>query len=265
MTNAVEALYNWLFINGDNFGTLTEYHESFANRRKVLDGSGIFLANEDLRDKYMREMDNRDGEEGEVYRKLEAWKLADDTADGERDIIAGMERLDEVMAAHIFVKQLGKRYYQFRVEQQNGYNNGVCICPTSVLEIGRRMELWKPTYIPPTPTLKSITVAGETHTLANGKWEITCFKCERKGHGVNECEHTKKEDGSDLNSDEEIKRRFDEINKKKEERMNRQNSSNEEGGEQHVMMGEQHMMMQSMLLALEEDKHDGYIHEGWAF
>lgn len=219
LTNLVDAIFNWFYLIANDFTTLTQFIESFQILRTVAVECGFDIATENLRDKWMNELDNRDANNTKVYKTLNAWKLADlKSADGIRDEEAGRECLSEAFATQVFIKRSGKKHAMFRADQENAYNNGAINAAVTILEASRRMELYRPVIMGSNES----NVIGTTFQQSGDLSAIECFKCGRIGHRANRCTFQTKEDGSPVNSTEEVNRMFDRINERTQEQKSKQ-------------------------------------------
>ena len=111
--NMLEALYNFVLIQGEEYDSLAKYLEVSNHQFTLLKQTGFKMATESLRDKYMKELMKRRQEKSEVYRRLQLWDLTPDDAAGKVDIDKGKEALNQVIRARNYVYRAGKDFNQF--------------------------------------------------------------------------------------------------------------------------------------------------------
>jgi hypothetical protein len=176
-----------------------------------------------MRELYIRELEDKRMKDHESYKKLIAWKttlMTGGTADIDK-ISVGIEVVSEKYKAYVYVKRAGFKYENFRIDMKNAFDAGNDHFPGNVNEAYRRLASWRPMYISKTKEKETGSqFQQESEMVGEQHWEkgsteekeylknISCIRCERKGHTKKDCSHDTKEDGSELNSREHMDRKY---------------------------------------------------------
>ena len=73
---SIESLFNLLFIRGDQYDSLSEYYQTFENRRMTAETLGTMFASEALRDLVIEEYNTKKQTTSDVYKRLLEWQTA---------------------------------------------------------------------------------------------------------------------------------------------------------------------------------------------
>ena len=257
MGNLIEALYSVLLIRGDEYPNLPKYLEASDHKFVVLREALFDIANEELRDAYMTELDNRGQQSSGAYTKLKAWKDAGNSGAKKVAEKIGKKTLTDVFRARIYIKRAGSNYEQYRREVSNGYVSRSREAPYDIVEANRQMEFYRPVV---QFKKKAEDERGSQHwTQGQGDRKFLCFRCERarpECAGVKKCEFETKADGSAVNTEDVIDKKFKEL----KDVLRRKKST---GGASHVITSE--VIPTWDKLADEEKSHDGNLQMDWAF
>ncbi|OEU08874.1 hypothetical protein FRACYDRAFT_249219 [Fragilariopsis cylindrus CCMP1102] len=280
----MESVYNFHFIKGDDYTDRSEYMEAFESRYELMERTGFSVASTDMRDLYIKELEDKRMKDHPSYLKLVDWRnetikmVAATVAGGTSYVFdstklsAGMKVLNDKYKAYVYVKRAGFKYENFRIELRNDFDAGKDNFPDDVIEASRRLDSWRPMFVPTAKAEKTKQTGsqfqqkGEKEGVGEQHWEkgsaeekehqknMSCVKCDRKGHLKSDCKNDTKEDGSPLNTKEVIEKKFDDIAAAKKERLAKEGS------------GSQHFMGSSISnneipsfeeAVLGEDEHDG--------
>lgn len=226
--NIMDALYNWLFIKGDDFLTLSEYMEGFENSYDVTERAGFNIANIGLRDLYMMELENQGHEAGATYTSLNRWKLAADDADGRRAVKAGVVTLMNAFKAHVYVKQSGSHFLNFQLGLQNNHMAGNTTFPVTVVDANQHMEYWRPSVLPHASKTTVTSTSCLQDNVGSAGHKFIYFKCNCEGHGMRECSYEIKEDGLPLNIRAEIDQQYEAMKQMRRDNSEEYNNDNKD-------------------------------------
>ena len=269
MGNLMTGIYDFLLLQGDDFNNPADFTKQFINWYEVAKRGGFLLVSGELRDKMIEEMDARNDILSDTYIALEAWRDADmDTKEGPIACTRGYIALTDAFATRVMLKRCGDRYKHMRNEYHNGYLQGTMSYPNNLGTLSRLLEF----YRPPIAEKSGNQGNGEQHVqqgngkpgrdldaeqhYSNGR-QHPCFRCERMGCMNRTCKETTKADGSPVNSQEVIDKKFkdlEDLSKKKK---------NEGTGEQQMI--EADVIPSSDKLLEAEEEHDGYVHTAFGF
>ena len=280
-SSAMESVYNFHLIKGDDFVDGSSYLEAFEKRYEIIERIGITYASIEMRDLYIKELEEKRMTNHPSYQKLIGWRDAEaaiisKTTFVPQDITNGEDVINQKYKAYVYIKRASYKYENFRIELKNSFDAGNDNYPDNVTDACRRLDNWRAPHV--VKTHKENTkdkalqfhqkgdVSGEQHyeksTGTGDRSGIVCFKCDREGHYTKECTHDKKENGDPLNNKEAVDKMYQEradIRRAKWEA----NSKNkgEEGGSQHFMGGDAEIVPTDDLPAfeeavVEEDEHD---------
>ena len=279
---SIESLFNLLFIRGDQYDTLSEYYQTFENRRMTAETLGTLFASEGLRDLVIEEYNNKKQTTSDVYKRLLDWQTTcaanhrsmteDMWVERAVKIADGQLFLHEKMSAVIFLERSGSKYEPYRQELNNDYGKGLDSFGDSIQEQHSNMEFWKPVYVMKETKKATAFVqegkketsketSGTQHYTGNGKpFTGNCFRCERPGCLFYKCTQEKKADGTDVNDKAYIEKKLAEVKKKGEERRAVWNKSDasygDTGGSQHFIGGEVVPTFEEAIASEDDD-------EGW--
>jgi hypothetical protein len=229
-----------------------------------------------MRDKYIKELENKRMKDHSTYQKLINWQttlLSGGT--GNINLIQdGTDAVNEKYKAYVFIKRAGFKYENFRIELKNASDAGNDSIPDDVIDASRRLDNWRSPIVPKSKDKalqfhqSSDTVDGEQHYEKSitgdtkDKSGITCFKCNRNGHYTKECTHDSKDNGDPLNSKDVIQKHYDTRAEAKRERFKSMKAKEDSYG-----AGSQHFMDTKIISTdelpdfeqaiIEEDEHDG--------
>lgn len=151
----LESLYNLLAIHGDNYNSSADYLDSFEQRAKVGEKSGVLFITEELRDLCLSEYVARGDVMNVTYKALQEWEDAEkhapytDTAKEEARqgiITTGQLALHDKVMGNIYLKRSGPEFNSYRTELNNRYPQGREESGSCVSEQHMRMETWSPAY-----------------------------------------------------------------------------------------------------------------------
>ena len=225
----LEAVYNFHLIKGEDYADMSMYVESFEKRYEILERSGWSVATVEMRDDIIKELESKCMTSHPSYQKLVDWRsetvkaIAGHSYDVTK-LSDGMEVINLKYKAYVFIKRAGFKYENFRIDLRNDFDSGKDSFPDNVVEASRRLDNWKPMYVP--RDTKKVEAASQYHQT-NGKQEtgeqhyeqnsdkadrsgIVCFKCGRTGHFTKECTNEKKENGDPLNDSAQRQIMYDE-------------------------------------------------------
>ena len=199
---AMESVYNFHLIRGDDYSDLSSYFEAFEKRYDVVEKTGWTFATEAVRDLYISELENKNMQNSSSYKILKLWSTTMATTD---EIKLGQGILNDRYKAYVFLKRAGFRFENFRIDLKNDFDAGTDKYPDDIVESCRRLENWRPMYIPKVRNdLKSSNfhqgadtdLTGEQHyensSGKNGDNKgLSCFRCDRVGHLTRSCTYDK--------------------------------------------------------------------------
>ncbi|OEU10337.1 hypothetical protein FRACYDRAFT_247347 [Fragilariopsis cylindrus CCMP1102] len=278
--SVMESVYNFHLIKGDDYADRSQYLEAFESRYDLMEKTGWSVASIDMRDAYIKELEEKRMKDHPSYMKLVDWRDAPMVPSGSFAIYdvakmsVGMKVLSDKYKAYVYVKRAGFKYENFRIELRNEFDAGKDNFPDNVTEASRRLDSWRPMFVAPTAKAEKAKGSqfqqkGESEGVGEQHWEkgsaeekehqknMSCVKCDRKGHLKSDCKNDTKEDGSPLNTKEVIEKKFDDIAAAKKIRLAKEK---EEG------TGSQHFMGSSIIsddvpsfeeAILDENEHDG--------
>ena len=200
----MEYMYHFHLIRGGDYSDLSSYFEAFEKRYEVVEKTGWTFATEAVRDLYISESENENMYNGSSYTILKVWSTTMTTIDG---VKLGQEMVNDRYKAYVFLKQAGFQFENFRNDLKNDFDAGTNKYPDDVVESCRRLENWRPMYIPKSRNdTKSFNfhqgadtdLTGEQHyehsSDKNGDNKgLSCFRCDRVGHLMRSCTYDKKE------------------------------------------------------------------------
>jgi hypothetical protein len=282
--SAVESVYNFHLIKGEDYSDMSQYIESFEKRYEIITRSGWSVASPDMRDLYIKELESKCMKDHPSYKKLIDWQTESATmlTGGKYDaskIADGMDVINDKYKSYVFIKRAGYKYENFRIELKNSFDAGKDTFPDNIVEASRRLDNWRPMYVAKDTkkTEKSSqfhqsadtdnTIDGSQHYEQSDKSGIVCFKCERTGHFTKECNNEKKADGSPLNDNETRQKMYDEKAAAKAAKFKAKKANKEEKKAEEETTGANHYMDSAIepsaelpdfeQAILEEDEHDG--------
>ena len=230
--SVMESVYNFHLIKGDDYADKSQYLEAFESRYELMVRTGWSVASNDMRDLYIKELEEKRMTDHPSYLKLVEWqsetmKMVASGTNYTFDVTklsAGMKVLNDKYKAYVFVKRAGFKYENFRIELRNAFDAGKDNFPDNITEASRRLDSWRPMFVPTAKAEKTNASQfqqkveeGEQHWSKGSAEEkeflknITCVICDRKGYLKKDCKNDTKEDGSPLNSKESIEKKFDEF------------------------------------------------------
>ncbi|OEU17119.1 hypothetical protein FRACYDRAFT_237529 [Fragilariopsis cylindrus CCMP1102] len=166
----VEALYNFHLIKGEDYTDMSQYVESFESRYEILLRTGWSAASVEMRDDYIKELEGKCMTNHPSYQKLMNWRketikiVADATYVYDTTKISeGMEVINLKYKAYVFIKRAGFKYENFRIDLKNEFDAGKDSFPDNVVEASRRLDNWKPMYVP----TRKVTDAVQYHQSDN--------------------------------------------------------------------------------------------------
>jgi hypothetical protein len=274
---AMESVYNFHLIKGDEYADSSSYLESFEKRYEIIERVGISYASVEMRDLYIKELEEKRMTDHPSYKKMVEWRAAQAAIVNKSTwdpqcIVDGMEAINQKYKAYVFVKRAGFKYENFRIELENSFEAGNDNFPDDVVEASRRLDNWRPLYVAKAKEKPAATqfqqqgeVEGEQHWEKGSPEEkeylknVSCMACDRKGHVRKECKHDTKEDGSDLNTKAEIDKKYEELAVARKARWESRQSGE---ASQHFMGGSEVIDTEEELPSFEEavigeDEHDG--------
>lgn len=270
--SAMESVYNFHLIKGDEYSDGSQYLEAFEKRYEIMERTGWSIASMEMRDMYIKQFEEKRMTDHPSYKKLTDWKatlLLDGNVDLDK-IAAGMKVINDKYKAYVYMKRAGFKYENFRIELRNSFDSGTDNFPDNVTEASRRLESWRPMYVAKVKEKDTASqfqqtgeVDGEQHWEKGSAEEkeflkkVSCILCDRKGHLRKECKFDTKEDGSNLNTKADMDKKYEQFAAAKAKRW-----SSKQSGEasQHFMGGEiiDNDDLPSFEEAiLEENEHDG--------
>jgi hypothetical protein len=172
----------------------------------------------------VKELESKCMEDHSSYKKLIDWRAESATillSGGKYDaakIADGIDVINDKYKAYVFVKRSGFKYENFRIDLKNDFDSGKDTFPDNIVEASRRLDNWRPMFVPKDVKKaekalqfhQSADANGEQHYEQADKSGIVCFNCERTGHFTKECTNDKKANGSSLNDQERIQKMYDE-------------------------------------------------------
>jgi hypothetical protein len=119
--SAVESVYNFHLIKGDEYSDTSQYLESFEKRYDIITCSGWSVASPEMRDLYIKELESKCMKDHPSYKKLIDWKAQSliitsgkgDTYDAAK-IADGIDVINDKYKAYVFVKRAGFKYENFQ-------------------------------------------------------------------------------------------------------------------------------------------------------
>jgi hypothetical protein len=276
---AMEAVYNFHLIKGDDYTDGTQYLEAFEKRYDIMEKTGWSFASTELRDAYIIELQDKRMTDHPSYKKMIEWRAAQaamvskSTTWDPQIIVDGMDVINEKYKAYVYVKRAGWQYKNLRIELQNAFDAGNDNFPNDIIEANRRLDNWRAPYVAKQKEIVSdkalqfhqkSEVGGEQHYEKSSDADrtgIVCFKCDRPGHYTKECTHDKKDNGDALNNKEAIDKMYqDRADAKREKWKATEKAKDTASGDQHFMGGEiisSGDIPEFEQAILEEDEFDG--------
>ena len=272
--SVMESIYNYHFIKGDDYADRVQYLEAFESRYEIIERTGWTIASYETRDMYIKELEEKRMTDHPSYKKLVDWKNTL-MMGGSKDIDkiqAGIDVLNDKYKAYVYVKRAGFKYENFRIELRNAFDAGKDNFPENVTEASRRLESWRPMYVPTAKDEKAKETGSQFQQKAEVEgvqhWEkgsaeekeylknVSCILCDWKGHLKKACTHDTKQDGSALNTKESMEKKYDEFAALKKQRL-----AKEGNALQHFMGGEvisnEEEVPAFEEAVLSENEHDG--------
>ena len=175
--SSVESVFNFHLIKGEDYSDMSKYIESFEKRYEIFTRSGWSVASTDMRDLYIKELEEKRMKDHPSYQKLVDWRnetikiVAGGTSftyDATK-LSDGMEVLNDKYKAYVFIKRAGFKYENFRIDLKNNFEAGKDSYPDNVIEASRRLDNWQPLYVPPAKKNEALqfhqsrTASGEQH------------------------------------------------------------------------------------------------------
>jgi hypothetical protein len=271
--SAMESVYNFHLIKGDKYVDNSQYIEAFEKRYEIIKRSGWYIASIEMRDLYIKELVHKCMKDHPSYQKLIDWKttlMSGGTADIDKTM-TGMNIVNAKYKAYVYVKRAGFKYENFRLELKNSFDAGNDNYPDDVNEASQSLQNWRPLYVAKQKEKETASqfqrrgeVDGEQHWEKGSAEEIeylkniSCICCDRKGHVKKECKYDTKEDGSALNSKEEMDKKYEEFAEAKRARWD----SRKSGDASQHFMGSEVVDTEEEIPSFEEaiiieDEHDG--------
>jgi hypothetical protein len=283
--SAMESVYNFHLIKGDDYTDSSAYLESFEKRYDIIERIGVSYASAEMRDLYIKELEEKRMTDHPSYKKMIEWRAAQasmikNSTYDPQVIVDGMDAINQKYKAYVFVKRAGFKYENFRIELQNSFEAGNDNFPDDIIEASRRLDNWRAPVtrqIKDSPKEKDKALQFQQHGDVDGDQHyekgdtgdsgsadrsyITCFKCDRSGHYTKECTHDKKENGDALNNKEAIDKLYQERLDMKRAKYNKNNKDKEEVGGSQNFMGSEVIESDDLPnfeeAILEEEEHDG--------
>ena len=293
---AMESLYNFHLIKGEEYADTSTYLEAFDKRYDIANKAGWSFATSELRDLYIKELEEKRMKDHPSYKKLMDWRNTVLSSSPDQDKIdIGMDCCSDKYKAYVFIKRAGFKYENFRIDLKNAFDSGTDKFPDDTVEASRRLDNWRPQFVSRTREeskdkglqfhQQGDEKAAEQHYEASsndsgggsGNTNLSCFKCGRVGHLTKECKYDKKENGDDLNSKTERDKLYQERADIKQAKWKAyQEKKNAAGAAEDTAAaasGAQHYMGSEVVetdelpdfeqAIIEEDEHDGqqYMHD----
>jgi hypothetical protein len=281
---AMESVYNFHLIKGDEYADVSSYLEAFEKRYDIVEKAGWCFASIELRDLYIKELEDKRMKDHPSYKRLVDWRatLATSSPDLVK-ITDGMETCNDKYKAYVFVKRAGFKYENFRIDLKNAFDGGTDKFPDDVVEASRRLDNWRPQYVPKTREdnrekalqfhQKGEDTEGEQHYEGghndtsegsnDNRSDVTCFKCDRTGHITKFCKFDTKANGDALNNKEAVQKLYHklaDVNRAKWKIINDKKNVDDGTGSQHFMGSEviaSEELPEFEEAILEEEEHDG--------
>ena len=154
--SVMESVYNFHLIKGDDYADKPQYLEAFESRYELMVRTGWSVASNDMRDLYIKELEEKRMTDHPSYLKLVEWesgtiKMVASGTSYTFDVTklsAGMKVLNDKYKSYVFVKRAGFKYENFRIELRNAFDAGKDNFPDNITEASRRLDSWRPMFVP---------------------------------------------------------------------------------------------------------------------
>ena len=128
---AMEYVYNFHLIRGDDYSDLSSYFEAFEKKYDVVEKTGWTFATEAVRDLYISEMENKNMENSSSYKILKLWITTTATT---YEIKLGQGILNDRYEVYVFLERAGFRFENFRIDLKNDFDAGTDKYPDDIVE-----------------------------------------------------------------------------------------------------------------------------------
>jgi hypothetical protein len=279
--SAMESVYNFHLIKGDEYSDGSLYLEAFEKRYDIIERIGWSFASTEIRDLYIKELEDKRMKDHPSYQKMIDWKtettkiVAGKLGDIDK-IASAMDAINQKYKAYVYVKRAGFKYENFRIELRNSFDAGNDNFPDDVTEASRRLDNWRPAYVAKTKekeTASQFQQKGEIDGVQH--WEkgsveekeylknVSCIACERKGHLKKGCKYDTKENGDALNTKQQMEKKYEELAVAKQARSDARGAADSVGGSQHFMASD--VIENEEIPSFEEAIVDESEHDGQAY